>query len=208
MTNDKLLAFLQSTGGIGPRQAAEIAAEFTPRSVRKAHFLLRAGRVSDEYLFLDQGVMRAFAHTPAGHEVTTGFFAEGQVVFEVASFFLQQPAQEDIQALTDCAGWCLTHARMNALFHARDEFREFGRALLVRGFAALKTRMLATITEPAAVCYEALLRDSPAVLQHAPLRHVASYLGITDTSLSRLRKEAARRQASPLAAAKDNSQQA
>jgi CRP-like cAMP-binding protein len=175
-------------GPIGAAQAEDIANVFVPKAIGKQDFLLRAGKVSDEYLFLDSGFMRAFAYDTDGNDVTTGFYASGQIVFEVASFFNRTPSQEYIQALTDCQGWCISHQQLNALFHARPEFREFGRAVLVRGYAALKSRMLALITEPAATRYESLLRASPEILQHAPLKTIASYLGITDTSLSRIRK--------------------
>lgn len=188
MPQQRLLAFLQSTGLMGAAQAAEIAGSFAPKALAKNELLLQAGQVSDAYYFLDQGVLRAFAYDVDGNDVTTDFYTGGQVVFEVSSFFTRTPSQENMQALTDCAGWCLTYAQLNALFHARPEFREFGRSVLVRGFAALKSRMLTTITAPAAERYEALVRDSPAVLQHAPLRTVASYLGVTDSSLSRIRK--------------------
>lgn len=110
------------------------------------------------------------------------------MVLEPASFLTRAPAQENIQALTDCAGWTLTFEQFNELFHARAEFREFGRALLVRGFASLKTRMLAHVTQTAAERYADLLRTSPELMQHVSVRHLASYLGITDTSLSRIRK--------------------
>lgn len=193
MTNDKLRLFLQSTGFITAAQALDIAAEFNPKLLGKNDFLLQAGKVSDDYFFLSAGVLRAFAYDTAGNEVTTAFYASGQVVFEVASFFQRTPSQEYVQALTVGEGWGITYAQLNALFHARPEFREFGRAMLVRGFATLKIRMLATITEPAAARYESLLRASPEVVQHAPLRHIASYLGITDTSLSRIRKGLARK---------------
>ncbi|MBH8569531.1 Crp/Fnr family transcriptional regulator [Microvirga sp. STS02] len=188
MTNEKLTQFFQSMGPISAGQAADIASVFVPKAIGKHEFLLQAGRVSDEYLFLDSGFMRAFAYDTDGHDVTTGFYASGQVVFEVASFFNRTPSQEYIQALTDCTGWAITHQQLNALFHARPEFREFGRAVLVRGYAALKSRMLALITEPAAARYASLLRASPEILQHAPLKTIASYLGVTDTSLSRIRK--------------------
>ena len=193
MTNEKLVLFLQSTALIAADEAAEIAHEFTPKLLHKQELLLHAGKVSDDYVFLNEGFLRAFAYDTSGNDITTGFYTSGQVVFEVASFFQRTPSQESIQALTDCAGWALSHAQLNALFHARPAFREFGRAVLVRGFAALKTRMLATITEPAAARYESLLRAAPEVVQHAPLKHIASYLGITDTSLSRLRKTMARK---------------
>jgi hypothetical protein len=60
---------------------------------------------------------------------------------------------------------------------------------LVRGYAALKARMLSMITDTAEERYEKLLQSNPEVFQHAALKHIASYLGITDTSLSRIRKE-------------------
>lgn len=193
MTNEKLVLFLQSMALITADEAREIAHAFRPKLLRKQAFLLQAGKVSDDYVFLHEGFLRAFAQDTSGNDITTGFYASGQVVFEVASFFQRTPSLESIQALTDCAGWALTHAELNALFHARPAFREFGRAVLVQGFAALKTRMLATITEPAAARYERLLRAAPEVAQHAPLKYIASYLGITDTSLSRLRKTLARK---------------
>ncbi|AMJ65916.1 Crp/Fnr family transcriptional regulator [Hymenobacter sp. PAMC 26628] len=192
-TNANLLSFLQSTGTIAPPQAVEIAAHFTPRTLEKHQFLLQAGRISDDYLFLDHGLLRAFVHDPDGNDVTTGFYTGGQVVFEVASFFNRPPARESIQALTDCAGWGLSFQQLNALFHARSEFREFGRGVLVGGFAALKDRMLAAITEPAAARYEHLIRAHPEIAQHAPLKHIASYLSTTDTSLSRIRKGPAKK---------------
>lgn len=188
MTKEKLALFLQSNGLISPTQAREIVEPFAARSLGKGDFLLQAGKVSDDYFFLDSGFMRAFAYDTDGNDVTTGFYSSGQVVFEVASFFNRTPSAEYIQALTDCSGWCISHRQLNALFHERMEFREFGRSLLVRGFAALKGRMLAMITEPAAARYASLLKASPEILQHAPLKNVASYLGITDTSLSRIRK--------------------
>ncbi len=187
-TKENLVRFLQSTGAVAAQQAEEIAGVFTHKVVEKQQFLLQAGRVSDDYLFLNQGLLRAFVHNTDGNDVTTGFYAGGQIVFEVSSFFNRTPARESIQALTDCEGWCLTYQQLNTLFHARSEFREFGRGVLVRGFAALKGRMLAAITEPAAARYEHLLRAHPEIVRHAPLKNIASYLGITDTSLSRIRK--------------------
>ena len=187
---------MQSTAPLTAGQAQAIAAEFLPLHLGRHEFLLQAGSISDDYLFLETGLLRAFAYDTAGHDVTTGFHSPGEVVFEVASFFQRTHSLEYVQALTNCAEWRLSFAHLNGLFHARPEFREFGRTVLVRGFTALKTRMLATITEPATVRYEQLLRASPVLVQHAPLKHIASHLGITDTSLSRIRKELAQKELS------------
>ena len=174
---------------ISAQKAAEIAEHFSPKNILKGDLFLKEGRVADEYLFLSSGLMRAFAIDPEGAEVTTAFFTGDGVVFEVSSFFNRTPARENIQALTDCSGCSLHYDELNRLFHSMPEFRDFGRQMLVRGFAALKDRMLSTITETADLRYEKLLLTAPEIIQHAPLKYIASYLGITDSSLSRIRKE-------------------
>src|SRR5205085_706349 len=143
--------------------------------------------------FLETGFMRAFAFDVEGNDVTTNFYAANQVVFEVSSFFNRSTSKENIQAATYCAGFCISYDQLNSLFHSLPEFREFGRSVLVRGFASLKTRMLSMITETAEQRYDALIKTNPGVFQHAALKHIASYLGITDTSLSRIRKEYSRK---------------
>jgi len=65
--------------------------------------------------------------------------------------------------------------------------------VLVRGYAALKDRILSHITDTAEKRYEYLLEQAPEIFRDAPLKAIASYLGITDTSLSRIRKELARK---------------
>jgi CRP-like cAMP-binding protein len=189
MSKENLTAFFYSTNLVSLSAANEIAGRFESRVILKNQFLLTEGKISDEYLFLEKGYMRAFAHDTEGNEVTTNFCSHGQVVFEVSSFFNRARSKENIQALTDCEGWFITYKQLNELFHALPEFREFGRSILVKGFADLKTRMLAMITETAEERYETLLETNPEIFQHAPLKNIASYLGITDTSLSRIRKD-------------------
>lgn len=133
--------------------------------------------------------MRAYAFDTDGNEVTTNFYEEDSVVFEVASYFKRTPTLENIQALTDCIAWEGNYEKFQVLFHTIPEFREFGRAILVNGFITLKERTLSMINYTAEQRYEQLLRSKPAILQHAPLKYITSYLGITDTSLSRIRKE-------------------
>lgn len=186
---EKLVEFITKAYPMPVKMASDISGRFYPLHFSKGHFLLREGSVSNEYVFLTEGYMRSFATDPNGDDITTSFHGPGQVVFEVASFFHRIPSRENIQALTSSAGLAITYATLNELFHALPEFREFGRSILVSGFSNLKSRMLSTITETAEARYLQLLQTSPDIFQHAPLRTIASYLGITDTSLSRIRKE-------------------
>ncbi len=189
MSKERLIEFFNNENIASTILRKEIADNFTFKLISKNQFQLAAGKICDEYLFLEKGYMRAFVYDTKGKEVTTGFYASEQVVFEVSSFFNRNRSKENIQALIDCEGWYISHQQLNHLFHTIPEFREFGRAVLVKGFSALKTRMLSTITETADERYAALLKTNPEIFQHTPLKHIASYLGITDTSLSRIRKE-------------------
>lgn len=189
MISYHLVQFLRNSNLVSLQAAELIANEFQPKELRRNDYFLKEGRISNEYLFLENGFMRAFAHDTEGNEVTTNFYSTNQVVFEVSSFFNRTISKENIQATEDCKGMFISYEQLNYLFHALPEFREFGRSVLVKGFSELKIRMLSMITETAEQRYDALLRSNPEIFNHAALKHIASYLGITDTSLSRIRKE-------------------
>jgi CRP-like cAMP-binding protein len=193
MNNQALIQFLKASHLVSQNTAEEISNTFILKEIKKGGFLLKEGKISDEYFFLETGFIRAFAYDTGGNDVTTNFYSSNQVVFEVSSFFNRTKSKENFQAIVDCNGWYITYDQLNNLFHSLHEFREFGRAILVKGFASLKTRMLSMITETAEQRYDALLKTNPEIFQHAALKHIASYLGITDTSLSRIRKEYAKK---------------
>ncbi len=190
MPNEPLADFIQRQVPVTAAALAAIVGQFTPRTIRKNEFFLRQGAVSHDYLYLETGFLRAFTLDPAGDEVTTAFYGPNRVVFEVASFFTRTAAAESIQAVSDCHGYGITYDRLNTLFHTVPEGREFGRKMLVQAFVAFKQRTLSLISETAEQRYAYLLAHDPALFRYAQLRHIASYLGITDTSLSRIRREA------------------
>jgi CRP-like cAMP-binding protein len=189
MGSQKLKQFFIASNLVSQKTAEEIANIFSPKELKRNEFLFKEGRICTEYFFLENGFIRAFAHDTTGDDVTTNFYSGGQVVFEVSSFFNGIISKENFQAVVDCEGWYITYEQLNKLFHSLHEFREFGRAVLVKGFSSLKVRMLSMITDTAEQRYDTLLKTNPEIFQHAALKHIASYLGITDTSLSRIRKE-------------------
>jgi CRP-like cAMP-binding protein len=188
-----LTRFLQNSGLVSANNATIIAGHFAERAVLKNELLLREGKICNEYFFLEAGFMRSFAIDPEGNEITTNFYRPNEMIFEVSSFFTRTASKENVHALEDSTGYSITYEQLNSLFHGMEHFREFGRFILVKGFSTLKTRMLSMITETAEERYQRLLTSNPEIFQHAPLKMIASYLGITDTSLSRIRKDLSRR---------------
>lgn len=189
MEKQSLISFIQNTLPIPLNKAEEIVAVFQPIQIEKNEFFIQAGKVSDTYLFLEAGFIRAYTFDLDGNDVTTQFYTNNNVVFEVASFFQRIPSQENFQALEDCKGWVISYDQVQVLFHSISEFREFGRMMLVKGYISYKQRTLSLINETAEQRYEKLIHNRPEIFQKAPLKYIASYLGITDTSLSRIRKE-------------------
>ena len=159
MVSLRLVDFLKGTNLVSTKTAEVIAMEFIRKNIPAGQFLLKEGMFCNEYLFLESGFMRAFAHDTDGNEVTTNFYAAGQMVFEVSSFFNRIKSRENIQAVDDCIGGVITYEQLNNLFHTLPEFREFGRSVLVKGFANLKTRVLSMITETAEARYDALIES-------------------------------------------------
>ena len=190
---EKLLHFLQNSGKINAIKTEEIGNYFDEKEIAKNELFLKEGQINNEYLILEHGFMRAFSFDITGTEITTAFYAGDQPIFEVASFFNRSPSKENIEALASCKGWVISFEKLNMIFHSIPEFREFGRYILVKGFASLKLRMLSLITETAEERYTGLLQFNPEIFQNAPLKYIASYLGVTDTSLSRIRKEMMKR---------------
>jgi CRP-like cAMP-binding protein len=175
-----------------PGSLEQIASRFEALDLEKGEYLVRQGKIGCYYILLD-GWLRAYTYTDKGDEVTTYFYPPNRVIFEAASFFGCNPATENIQAISACKGYRTNFQTLNEMFHAWPEFREFGRTVLVREFAAYKQRMLSMINKPAEERYADLIENNKDLFLHAQLKHIASWLGMTDTSLSRIRREYARK---------------
>lgn len=166
-----------------------IASGFESFSFPKGSLLIGEGRVNHQTYFLNEGYVRAYTLDVDGKEVTTKLYSPVTFVNDFLAFFKQQPARENFQAVTPCSGFTMNLTHVEELFRDYPEFREFGRLLVLHHYEMLNDRMLEMIKDTAETRYLRLLDKHPAIFQNVPLKMIASYLGITDTSLSRIRKE-------------------
>lgn len=155
----------------------------------KGDFFLKRDERSHSYLILENGLMRSFVYDYDGNEITTNFFSNREVVIEVLSLFQHIPSEEYIQALTDCVCWKIDLDRFEMLYHSIQGLNEWGRAWMSEQLFQSKQRSVEMITRTATERYLKLIKENPQVIRQAPLKQIATYLGITDTSLSRIRKE-------------------
>ncbi len=184
-----LIRTFYSELALTPQELTAITEKHEAITIKKGDFILTKGQVSNAYYLIEYGLTRSFLHDYEGNEVTIGFCSDNDVVIEVASFFQRNPTVENIQALMETRLWKIKFEDFQELFHQIPEFREWGRSWMAKELVHSKNRAIAMITEPATARYLRLIKEKPILIQQAPLKHIASYLGITDTSLSRIRKE-------------------
>lgn len=156
---------------------------------KKGEYLLREGQISDCYYILEEGIVRSFVYDFDGNDISTNFFCKDEIVIEVASIFHHIPTKENIVCLTDCTLWRIKFDDFQGLFETIPALTEWGRAWMAHQLFLTKKRALDMVSLSALDRYQQLLEEKPQILQQAPLKHIASFLGITDTSLSRIRKE-------------------
>jgi CRP-like cAMP-binding protein len=174
------------------KEEKEIAiSKFKQVTFEKNSFLLEEGKTANYYWFIQSGFIRSYVIDTEGNDITTNFFSVGDIVIDWPSFFLRNPTRENIQALSDCVCWQLDFETFQELFHSIRNFREQGRTTLVGSYFALKRHSISMIADQAKDRYLRLVKEKPHVVQNVSLKHIATFLGITDTSLSRIRKEIA-----------------
>lgn len=155
----------------------------------KGDYILKTGEIADGYLILESGLMRSFVHDYNGNDITTDFFSDYEIVIEVLSLFQRIPTQENIQALTECTCWKIEYDAFQELFHSIGGFSEWGRLWMTGRLFHFKQRSIEMVTVSAKDRYLGLIRDKPQIILQSPLKYIASYLGVTDTSFSRIRKD-------------------
>ncbi|MBW8523629.1 Crp/Fnr family transcriptional regulator [Chryseobacterium chendengshani] len=172
-----------------PEELDEIIQAHEKVIFQKGDYILEEGKTANEYYILDKGLARSFVNDFNGNEVTTHFFTENDIIIDVSSLFQRIPTQENIICIADCECWKMNFDIFQELFHKIPNLREWGRAWMSQQLFLYKQRSVEMFTLSATKRYLHLLEQKSQVIQFAPLKQIASYLGVTDTSLSRIRKE-------------------
>lgn len=165
-----------------------VLGQFEEVTFTKNDYLIEKGKVASFYYFLESGFLRSYTIDVEGNDITTKFFSAKDIVIDWHSYFIKKPCKESIQALTKGKCWKITFSNFMKLFHI-EAFREVGRTRLINNYFELKHHSISVIADQAKDRYLNLIKEKPSIVQNVPLKHIATYLGITDTSLSRIRKE-------------------
>ena len=190
MTNKHFLTNIFSEQNFKPEDYERILNAYERKEFAKNDYLIREGTIANFYYFVESGFSRSYAIDLEGNDISTKFFSSTDIVIDWHSYFLKTKCREDIQAITPCVMWKISFENFMKLFNI-EAFREVGRTKLISNYFELKTHSVSIISDPAKDRYLNLIKQKPDIVQNVPLKQIATYLGITDTSLSRIRKEIA-----------------
>ena len=157
------------------------------KEYKKKDILWKEGDLPHEVLFVLKGCFRFYSTNQLGQETNTQFAVEDWWLGDIGSLLHDKPAQQSVQALEDAQVLCFEKPDYKNLLENCYSFRKFTNSKRDKSYEAAVNR-LASINEPAEVRYANFLKKYPTLLNRISLYHVASYLGITPESLSRIRK--------------------
>lgn len=190
-TENHFLHKVFAASGITQEELGTIIPKYKQVTFEKNEYLLKEGQVEKKYWFVEQGFVRSYIMDTEGNDITFNLYASGDVVIDYPSMFFFAPTRENIQALTNCVCWEITFEDFQEMFNTILNFREQQRGLLVGSYFALKEHSISLIADQAKDRYLQLLKQKPHIVQNVSLKYIATFLGVTDTSLSRIRKEIA-----------------
>jgi len=159
---------------------------FEEISLPKHHIILRSDKLEKNIFFIKKGIARTFSNID-DNEITIAFGEEGDTIISLKSYILNQKGYENIELLEDCELYKLNTENLQNLFNKDIDIANWGRKFaeheLIKAEQRLISHQLGTATER----YIELLKNHPTLIQRVQLGLVASYLGITQVSLSRIR---------------------
>jgi CRP-like cAMP-binding protein len=178
---------------VPPEAIAQLHALAFERSFDKNEYLAEAGTACKYQYFILEGACYSFYVNEKGDKNAIQFAVEGHWITDAASYFRGRPGVFDILTLEPTRALLLSRANFDTLCDAHPVFDRFFRMLLQNTLAALHYRIAKTNSEEAAHRYDEFSRLYPHFIRRIPQYLIASYLGITPQSLSRIRKSRARK---------------
>ena len=160
---------------------------FYSKTYCKNEFFSKAGIISDKIGFVRIGLFRSFYHIK-GKETTTFFQVPGTVVAALLSFLSMKPAIENIQALEDSELVIIRKSDLLHLYNENWKWQQVGRILIESYYVKMEQRLIAMQSLSAQARYRDFLEEFPELIQSVPLYYIASFLGMSPETLSRIRK--------------------
>lgn len=164
---------------------------FIPKKLRKRQYLLQEGDICKYTVFVEKGSLRSYIIDSKGSEHILQFSFEGWWISDLGSFLNGTPSKFNIEALEECELLLVSRPSWELLLQKIPAFEKFFRILTQKNLIVTQKRLMGNMSETAEEKYRNFMNDHPGCMQRVPQHMIASYLGITKETLSRIRRHIA-----------------
>lgn len=164
---------------------------FIPKKLRKRQYILQQEDICKNLIFVEKGLLRSYKVDEKGNEHILQFAPEGWWVADVYSFLTSENSNYNIDAIEDSELLLITNSALEQLYERVPKFERYFRILTQNNMIAMQKRVMSELSSNAEEKYLNLIATYPDLVARVPQHMIASYLGLTPESLSRIRKRIA-----------------
>lgn len=184
--HEKLFSLLNSIHPMSTALEQHLKLILVTKELPRKTVLLKRGQVCEFVYFIEKGMLHCY-YEKNEQKITSWFMMENDVIISAKSFYMQTPSEECIVALEDTLIHGIEFNQLQDIYVKYPEFNVIGRVLTTKYYILSEERLYYLRKERARDRYLFMLKTHPNIIQRAPLKHIASYLGINVETLSRIR---------------------
>jgi CRP/FNR family transcriptional regulator, anaerobic regulatory protein len=185
----ELEKYIHTYFGVNKEDVTKISSFFKLVSLKKGDYFLKTGRQSDRLGFVQSGIVREFVYA-GDKEVTKWISTKGYFVVDLSSFVFQQPARWNFQAFTDSELYVIDSKDYQRIGQVIPRWAELEKLFIAKCFTVLEDRIVTHLAMTAEERYNQLFNFNKELFNQVPLQYLASMLGMTPETFSRIRKKA------------------
>jgi len=182
----KLPQYIQSYFGISDTDVNKVVELFEETTLNKGDYYVKAGHYCNQLSFIQEGFIRVWSETPT-KEITQWISTPGYFITDLSSLIFKTTARWNLQALTDCKLYTIKQERYNQINHLVDNWDELEKLFIAKCFLTLEDRVFSQISMTAEERYQQLFELNPGLFNQVPLQYLASMLGMSPETFSRIR---------------------
>jgi CRP-like cAMP-binding protein len=175
-------------GVVQSDELKKISSLFKLTTVKKGEYFLKTGKQSNKLSFIQAGLLRVFI-TTEDKEITQWISSKGSFVVDLSSFVFKTPASWTIQALTDTKLHTISREDYNRIGTLIPKWSHLEKLFIVRSFSMMEDRIFSHLSMTAEERYNLFFENNRELFNQVPLQYIASMLGMSPETLSRIRKK-------------------
>lgn len=186
---DVLISYIKKNNDLKADEIDIVCSYFQEEKLEKEKSLVLEGERYKKIVFVAEGILRVFVNDPNGEEVVKNFIESGSFFAEIESFEYDMPSVINVSAVTDCTLLTLTKADTRALIDELPKWEYLMKAGAMQAMNEMIRKQNFLRIGSSADQYKYFMENFPNLARQVPLKYIASYLRITQSSLSRIRRQ-------------------